>query len=432
MTARQRVTTRAGLIAALAVGFAQSGCVVQTDEGRDDGDAVRIGALLPYTGELAASGANIEHAILWAAEQVNDAGGVAGRPVRIIARDSNSSVDRGMQVARSLIEDEKVVAIIGPEYEDLAREMLPLVTEHDVLVVSGGVTSPRLTTLDTEEYFFRTTPTAVAFGSVLADAAYADGVRRLAILYVSDEYGKGFASAVNGQFERFEGTTVERIPFAPGASSYRELVSEASEFDPDGIALVAYPRSGATIVSDWAALGKEARWYFSHTLRSDEFVKNVPPGTIDGMIGTSHSLPPGDATVFRSQFERRWPGDTPLTPAFFNYDALAVLLLAIEEAAVENQTTGVPSASQIREHIQTVSSNSRGKVVSWHDLDYGLHLLREKDVPAYGGIDYRGASGFVDLNEHGDVVAGLVQIWSVRDGRIVGGGTAAPVPLSGE
>jgi len=40
----------AGLIAALAICFAQSGCAVQTDDGRNDSDAVRIGALLPYTG----------------------------------------------------------------------------------------------------------------------------------------------------------------------------------------------------------------------------------------------------------------------------------------------------------------------------------------------------------------------------------------------
>jgi ABC-type branched-subunit amino acid transport system substrate-binding protein len=408
----------------LGLGLAASGC--GADSSDDDADVVRIGALLPYTGELAASGPNIEHAILWAAEIVNDAGGVAGKRVGIVARDSSSNVKRGMAVTRELIEEEGVVAIIGPEYDDLAREMLPLITKSKTIVISGGVTSPALTSLDTGEYWFRTTPTASAFGSVLGEAAFADGVRRLAIVYVNDEYGLSFARSVRWRFRQFEDTIVTMTPFATGARSYQSVVNEVAEFEPDGIALVAYPKSAAVIVADWTALGRRTKWYFSHTLRSDEFVQNVPPGSIEGMTGTSHSLPPGDVTVFTSKFRDRWAGETPLTASYFNYDALAILLLAIEEARVEYHTKGVPSTDQIRARLQSVSSSSRGKTVPWHSLALGLELVRKKDVPVYGGINYRGASGFLDLDEHGDIFAGLVQLWSVREGRVVGGKTVTP------
>jgi branched-chain amino acid transport system substrate-binding protein len=401
-----------------------SGCSAKSPD--DGADVVRIGALLPYTGELAASGPNIEHAILWAAEIVNDAGGVAGKRVRIVARDSSSNVDRGLAVARALIEEENVVAIIGPEYDDLARDMLPLVTESQTIVISGGATSPELTSLDTGEYWFRTTPTALAFGSVLAEAAFADGVRRLAIVYVNDEYGTGFARSVRSRFLGLQGTSVAMTPFAIGARSYQSVVNEVAEVQPDGIALVAYPKSGAVIVADWTALGRRTKWYFSHTLRSDEFVQNVPPGSIEGMTGTSHSPPPGDVNVFTSKFQDRWAGETPLTASYFNYDALAILLLAIEEAAVKYDTQGVPTTDQIRRRIQPVSSSSRSKTVSWHSLPLGLELVRSKNAASNAGINYRGVSGSIDLDEHGDIFTGLVQLWSVKGGRVVGGKTVTP------
>ncbi len=417
-----RSPLQCALVSALALG----GCAVDTSETARDPDAVRIGALLPFTGELAAEGANIERAILWAAEEVNASGGVAGRRVEIIARDSNSSVERGMDSARELIEDEGVVAIIGPQYEELAKAMIPLITEEQVIVVSGGVTSPTFTDLDTEGLWFRTTPSALSFGSVLADTAVDDGVQRLAVVYVSDEYGRGFAHAVRRKFAASEGKEVLMMPFASGTASFRELLADVAAFEPDGIALVAYPRSGATIVSDWSSLGRRVSWYFSNTLRSDEFVKNVPPDAIEGMTGTSHALPPGDVTVFSGHFSERWQGDTPLTASYFNYDALAVLLLAIEEAAVESGSDAIPSTTEIAEHMESVSANSRGKVVSWHDLAGGLELLRLKNVPNYAGINYRGVSGFVDLDEHGDIFAGLVQLWTVKGGKVMGGETRTP------
>ena len=52
-------------------------------------DAVKIGALLPFSGELAASGINLERPLMMAADTINAAGGIQGKPVVIVAADSN-------------------------------------------------------------------------------------------------------------------------------------------------------------------------------------------------------------------------------------------------------------------------------------------------------------------------------------------------------
>lgn len=391
---------------------------IDIPEEKKSGDAVKIGALLPFTGDLAASGVNIEKALIWVTEQINQNGGLAGRPVELITKDTNSNVQQGIAAARQLIEDEKVIGIIGPEYADLAVQMLPLITENNVVQVSGGVSSTTFTALDKKELWFRTCPSSRTLGSVLAQKIINDGVSNPLILHVNDEYGTNFADMLGVELSALLEESPIQLAFQSGLQSYRTILALAFDHSPDAIILVAYPKSGATIIADWDAMGGDNRLYFSDSLNNEVFVQNVPPGSIEGMWGVAHAKS-ADATVFTGQFEKEWPGDHPLFSSFYNYDALAILALAIEEAYVDSGSNEIPNAQDIASHIFSVSSNSTGKKVAWYELDYGLNLLRNKNVAAYAGINYRGASGFVELDEHGEIFSGLARLWSVKNGQIV-------------
>ncbi|MBN2342785.1 MAG: ABC transporter substrate-binding protein [Deltaproteobacteria bacterium] len=402
---------------------------IDVPENGVDGDTVKIGALLPFTGDLAASGANIEKTLIWVTEQINENGGLAGRPVELITKDTNSDVVQGMSAARQLIEEEGVVAIVGPEYADLALRMMPLIAQNDVVQVSGGVSSTAFTSLDQKELWFRTCPSSLTLGSVLAQRIVNDGVHAPLILHVNDEYGTNFSDMLSMELTEYLDETPIQIGFKSGLQSYRTILRLALDHSPDAIVLVAYPKTGATIIADWSAMGGDQRLYFSDSLDNEVFLQNVPPGSIDGMTGVAHA-DSSDTAVFAGQFEERWPGEQPLLSSYYNYDALSILALAIEEAYVESGSTAIPSAQEIATHILNVSSNSTGKKVAWYELEYGLHLLRNKDVAAYAGINYRGASGFVELDEHGEIFSGLAKLWTVLDGQIVYGENVAGLPVS--
>ena len=404
------------------------GCIDDSSKKIPEG-SIRIGALLPFTGDLAASGANIERALIWAAEQINEQGGVAGHPIALITRDTNSAVERGMDSARALIEEEGVVAVIGPEYADLALEMMPLIEKNDVIQISGGVSSTAFTELDEKNVWFRTCPSSLTLGSVLAKKIYDDGMQNPVILHIADEYGTNFAEMVRAELTAYLGDEPFQLGFQPDRSSYREVLTTALERQPDAIVLVAYPKSGAVFVSDWNAMGAGEKLYFSDALFNEVFVSNVPPGSIDGMVGITHAATT-DAEVFAKSFAERWPGDTPLPASYFNFDALALLALAIEQAYIESGSEAFPSTEQIADHLVSVSSISTGKKVAWYEIDYGFDLLRNQDVPSYAGINYRGASGSLDLDEHGEVFSGLAQLWTVEDDRIVKGETVSALPIS--
>ena len=374
-----------------------------------DPDALPVGALLPFTGDIATSGTNIERALLMVAEQVNQAGGIGGQAVRIAARDTHSDLRRGIDAAKSLVFDEHVQAIIGPQNEELALQMLPIIREAATVQVSGGVISPTFSTINDAGLWFRTCPSALVHASALARRMYLDGVRRAAVIYIGDEYGSGFAATLINEFVHLGISAPAPVSFQPGQASYTSALRPVEDFDPEAIVLVAYPKTGATIIQQWSLLVGKSRWYLSPTLKAKVFIDNVPPGLLDGSVGVAASLA-GDAAEFADEFARRWEGEQPLDAAYFYYDAAALVFLAMAAVAQEGQN---PSGPLIAAKLVEIAGPD-GEPVAWDQLDQGLELIGNGEP-----IDYRGASGPVDLDPAGDLTIGQVELWTIEDDQIV-------------
>jgi neutral amino acid transport system substrate-binding protein len=375
-------------------------------------DAIPIGALLPFTGALAATGTNLEHALFEVTQQVNQSGGISGRQLRLVATDTFSDTQRGLDAAHRLIDEEHVVAIIGPEEGDLASALLPLLPSDKVALVSGGINLPELSSSASGGYFFRVTPSNVALGSELARQMFANNVRTAAVLHASDGYGADFGQIVADQFTKLGGTVTAIVALPAGQSSFSTEIHAAMAGNPEAVALVTYPNAGAELAQEWTASAGPTRWYLSPSLKTDVFVQNAGPGVLDNVIGVSAAVA-ADSELFVARFSERWPGDSPLIEAYFYYDAMALVALALQAGVTAGLT---PDGDAIRQKIRQVSSNPMAGTVAWFELPTGLDDLR-RGV----GINYRGASGGVHLDANGEVGSGLIRLWSVVQNHVVDG-----------
>jgi ABC-type branched-subunit amino acid transport system substrate-binding protein len=369
---------------------------------------LKIGALLPYTGDLAASGINLEHALIMAAESINKQGGVLDRPIRIVARDTHSDVEVGLQVGQALLDDVGVSAIIGPEDPDLASKLALITEARKVIQISGGPTS--VPPPEGGAFAFRIVPPAVKMAESLAGQIKTDGKQRVAIVHIDDEYGRAFSQALALELAKkadpLDPTIqVSQMSFIPGPS-HAELINQVRLGMPDAIVLVAYSKAGARVIQDWALSGGNETWYFAPSLRTDSFLRNVPPGKLEGMVGVSAALP-ADQEKFAQAFKARWQTDYPLTNANFYFDALVVFALAME-AARTNAQGATPTPEAVRAQMRLISGPA-GTSVTWDHLDEAFRLVRQGT-----DIDYRGASGPVDFNGAGDVALGFVQLWAIH------------------
>jgi neutral amino acid transport system substrate-binding protein len=388
-----------------------AGCV--SSGGSYPADAIPVGALLPFTGALAANGTNLERALYWVAEQINQNGGISGRQIRLVATDTFSDTQRGLDAAHRLIEQDHVVAIIGPEEGALASALLPLLPTDKVALVSGGINLPELSQMASGGYFFRTTPSLEALGRGLAHKMYVDdGVRTAAVVHDSDEYGVSFGQIVADQFTGFGGTVTAVISLSSGQSSFSSEIRAGTAGSPEAVVLVTYPNVGAELTQEWTATAGPTHWYLSPSLKTDVFVENAGPGVLDNAAGVAAAVA-SDSDLFVARFRDRWSGDIPLSEAYFYYDAMALVALAMQAGATMGQT---PDGDAVRLNIRAVSVSPMADRVAWFELPSGLATLR-RGLP----IDYRGASGGVDLDANGEVGSGLLRLWSVVNDHIVDG-----------
>jgi ABC-type branched-subunit amino acid transport system substrate-binding protein len=376
-------------------------------------DAVLIGALLPYTGSNAALGTNIERSILLAIEQINAAGGVGSRPLYVLFEDTHSDVERGLVSAQRLL-NAGVQAILGPEEEALAVALFPLLEERDVVQIAAGMAAP----MAQYPTGFWTHGIRVALaGRDLGQAtakylASTLGQSDVTIVVEDTIENLGFANALAGSLGD-AGSTLATLHLSPGEDVSAAVAALLATDAPAKI-LVTSVAVGAQLVQAWSTSGRGGQWYFAPPFRTAPFLQNVPPDSVELMIGISQAVSPASGK-FRQLFEQRWDGDSPSTVAHYYYDATVLLGLAIERTWLDGGAPALPSDVLVQNLVHTSKEGNTFKP-AWDEVDKALDWVR-----AGNEIDYVGVSGPVDLADVGRLGAGLAEFWTIRDGNFVGG-----------
>lgn len=389
---------------------------------------VRIGVIVPLRGELGSDGQSWRDSVVLAVREVNAAGGVLpGRRVELIVEDGESTVAGGVAAAERLI-DAGVVAIIGDVASSATLAILdgPLATtDPPILLVSAMSSSPLLTERNAEHvsddeavppdwWFLRTVPPDdgqyVALGNAMYDHGDA-GCRRVAILYLDNDYGRPFRDGIAAQYlmranATGEGTLVpsaDGIPFGEDVTNYDAQVSALAAANPDCVALIAYPQSAGYIVNAWSLLSTRpvVQWFGTDGIRQQGFADEVgDPSLIDGFLGTAPitELSTSAYVSYRELYQAHFGG----VPAAFGsnlYDATALVMLAIAKAG------STEDREAIRDAILELNEPAGSTVVQAGELAEGLRAIR-MGAP----INYDGASGSVDIDRFGNP-PGVFELW---------------------
>ena len=160
-------------------------------------DPIRIGWLPSLTGALATAAIGFDHGIRFAAEEANKAGGIAGRPVELVSRDTGSDPTKAVNFAQQLLFSEKVHFMAGPVNSGEALATVPIVSRAGVPnVVTGAVEE----LIDPAKYplAYRVANTTTQWISVANDYAINQlGKKRLAIVGDTTGYGTSSAKRAN-------------------------------------------------------------------------------------------------------------------------------------------------------------------------------------------------------------------------------------------
>ena len=374
-------------------------------------DTIKIGALVPLTGAIAPYGPPILDGAKLAVDQINAAGGVLGKKLELVIRDTGSSPDVGRDAARKLIELDRVPAIIGAYSSGVTLAVSSVTIPSEVVLVSPVSVSAAIAALDDDDYVFCTIVSNEVQGRVLARLALLLNHSSVSVIFVNNAYGKDLADGFKSNFEKFGGKINAYVPYDQDKPSYRSEVEKAIVSNPDALLLISYAIDGRKQIVEAIEAGYQGKFLFGSSMGGSEVapgpgcISADEPGPIEGAFGTAPAGTGFNVDQFDADFKAKF-GSVNCPPFYYQaYDAVISIALAIQRA-------GEATSEAIRDNLRAVA-NPSGKKVYYGDWTKAISLLK-------GGkdINYEGVSGPVDLNATGGVKSQM-QIWKVEGCQIV-------------
>jgi branched-chain amino acid transport system substrate-binding protein len=331
---------------------------------------VTLGAAGPWTEGY---GAMNKRGIDLAIEEINSAGGVRGRPLRLVARDDGADGAKAAAIAVEFVQDPAISAVIG-HVNSSTMVAAAKIYDADLPAVATTATSPDLTGIS--PWVFRVIASDSATGVELGRFARRLGHGRAAILYENDSYGRGLADA----FRRsFDGTIVSFDPIPSGDGDYEPYISYLKARDPGLIFVAGTEESGMAILRE-----AKRQQLVADFLGGDGWTGIVgEPAAENAWVGApfTASDPREEAQRFVKAFRARY-NMTPDGNAALAYDATKLLAKVIADVG--------PDREAIRERLATLTDRTA----------------------------YRGVTGAIRFDANGDPVGRTAVIARVDRGEL--------------
>ena len=307
---------------------------------------LHIGTLLPETGDLAFLGPPEFAAAELAVLELNEAGGILGEDVLLTQGDSG---DTNTDIANQTVDEhlaDGVDAIIGAASSGVSLTVIDKITAAQVIHFSPANTSPTFTDYDDNGLYFRTAPSDVLQGRILAEQMLADGGQNIVILARQDSYGEGLRDFTLGPLEE-AGATVTAITYDPSATEFAAEVQQTVQASPDTILVIGFAETEQLVkglIEQNLGPQTGVNYWFTDGNIGNSMGENFDddPGVLAGVRGT---LPSADvAQDFRDRLLEVDPELTDFSYSAETYDAVVITALA---AAVAGTDDPVAVAAEI-------------------------------------------------------------------------------------
>ena len=219
-----------------------------------------IGALDSLTGIGESYGIPLSQSKLLAVEEINAAGGIDGRMIRLVIEDSKCTANDAIAAYRRLVDVEGVKIILGATCSDGTLGVAPLAEKEGIVLFSPSSTSPDIT--DAGDYIFRTAMNSSLLGIDIANTIWTDDIREVVTITEATDYVEGVRRTAAAQFEELGGTVLASERYSSDVSDFRGSLTELLAEKPGALLLAAQGEaSGGTIVKQARELGYEGPIY---------------------------------------------------------------------------------------------------------------------------------------------------------------------------
>lgn len=369
---------------------------------------LRIGDVLPFTGDLAPYGGNMDKAVRLAVKLQNAALQKAGLSksikVEVVdSQDGQSQASASVEAAKKEV-GEHVDVIIGEMASSATIPMAQSVTiPNHVVLISPTASAPQLTTLKDNGYVWRAYPSDTLQGKVLAQAAllkFGKGAT-VNVGARNDAFGTALEQLFVAQWKKLGGKVGVDISWNPDQPTFDTEAQQLVGGNPAGWVIIDFPQ---TFQKFAPSLVRTGSWDATKTLMTEALKDGQTLDSIgapvSGLSGTAASAaggPAGDA------FHALWNKDVHGAKPFTGFEGTAFDAANVAFLAALRGCSASPA--KIKNNLIAVSGPP-GQKVTFQQLGRSISLLRK-----HKEIDYEGAFSPVDFDKNGDISSAVYEIW---------------------
>jgi branched-chain amino acid transport system substrate-binding protein len=307
-------------------------------------DAIKVGALLAVTGPAAFLGSPESRTLQMLVDEVNAGGGIRGRKVQLIVKDTGGSPEKAISFARQLIEEERVLAIIGPSTSGETMAVKNLAEEGKTILLSCAAAEVIVNPV--AKYVFNV-PQKDRYAVVkIFQAMKKRGVARIGLLSSNTGFGKAGKEQVEKLAPEYGIQIAVNDVYDKAATDLTAEVTKLKAANVQAIVNWSIEPAQAIVIKNARQLGLAVPIFQSHGFGNIQYVKAAgaaAEGVVfpAGRLLVAGVLPDGNPQkpvllAYKKAYEARY-GEEVSTFGGHAYDALRILVKAVEQAGSDRE-----------------------------------------------------------------------------------------------
>ena len=284
-------------------------------------ESVNVGVILPLTGGLAKAGSDAKIGLEIAQKDFPDAN------ISLSFEDDAFEPKNSVTIFNKFINLKNTVAVIGPLNGSSIESVRTLAINNKLPVFS-----PWGAGNDIGDYVYKNSVEAADEAKMIADKANSLGYKRLAIIYLQNDFGLKHFDAFKASVANNSGNLVAEEPFAFGVTDFRTALTKIKAAKPDALYIVNNGSGVGEITKQAVELGLKVPFFGQYATESSDLI-SVGGSSLEGLIYTfpiNESAMTEKQTRFIAEFEKR-AGGLPQIAAYNAHDIFEVLTKAVNK-----------------------------------------------------------------------------------------------------
>ena len=314
-------------------------------------EEIVIGEYASLTGGSASFGQSSHKGTALAIEEINAAGGVLGKKLKLITEDDQSQAGQPATIVRKLIAQDKAVAVLGEVASSKSLEAAPICQQNKIPMISPASTNPKVT--EVGDYIFRVCFIDPFQGTVMSKFAQSKGWKNIAVLTdVKQDYSVGLAEFFIKDFKASGGQIVKEQKYSTGDKDFKPQLTSIKAAKPDAIFVPGYYAEVSLIAKQARLLGIKAPLLGGDGWVGDSLLK-VAGDSLDGSFFSCHFSSDDKSPVvqgFVEKFKAKYNGETPDDMAALGYDSAMILTDAIKRAGTTEPEKLRAAIAETKDH----------------------------------------------------------------------------------